>query len=155
MQTPLILDIRLKSYEQFINTQNNVKQKDLNSFFANISIAISATPDSRPWSCHIYFNELHCVWIGWINWKVINDWALSYFHRAVLFLWYKSHYKILIIPRRSGSWKETHVAIETSMVLIWTLPCSVRLSISVQQHQCWDQCDCSILQYGTFLSCLY
>ena len=48
MQIPLKLDIRLQSYEQFINTQNNVKQNDFNSFFANISKTISATSDSFP-----------------------------------------------------------------------------------------------------------
>ena len=37
MQILLKLDNRLQSYdEQFINAQNNEKQKDLNSFFANI-----------------------------------------------------------------------------------------------------------------------
>ena len=48
MQTPLELDIWLQSYEQFINTENNIKQRNLNSFFANISKTISATSDSFP-----------------------------------------------------------------------------------------------------------
>ena len=33
--------IWLQGYEQFINTQNKAKQRDLNSFFANISKTIS------------------------------------------------------------------------------------------------------------------
>ena len=31
------LDIRLQSYEVFVNVKNNVKQKNLNPVFANIS----------------------------------------------------------------------------------------------------------------------
>ena len=52
MQIPLKLDIRLQD-EQFINAQNNVKQKDLNSFFANISKKqyLSHLTQS-PLSCH-------------------------------------------------------------------------------------------------------
>ena len=42
------LDAWLQSYEQFISTENNIKQKYLNPFFANISKTISATSDSIP-----------------------------------------------------------------------------------------------------------
>ena len=48
MQAPLKLDIWLQSYEQFIKAENNIKQKNLNSFFANISKTLSATSDSFP-----------------------------------------------------------------------------------------------------------
>ena len=36
MQTPLQLDIWLQSYEEFVNTKNNIEQKNLNTVFANI-----------------------------------------------------------------------------------------------------------------------
>ena len=36
MQILLKFYIWLQSYEQFRNTQNNIKQKDLNSFFADL-----------------------------------------------------------------------------------------------------------------------
>ena len=36
----------IQSYEQFIRTKNNIKQKNLTSFFANIAITISPTSDS-------------------------------------------------------------------------------------------------------------
>ena len=42
-QIPLELDIWLHSYEQFIKIENKVKQKNLNSFLANISKTIFAT----------------------------------------------------------------------------------------------------------------
>ena len=36
MQTPLKLDVWLQSYEEFVNPKNNIKQKNLNTVFANI-----------------------------------------------------------------------------------------------------------------------
>ena len=36
MQTPLQLDILLQSYEGFVNAKNNLKQRNLNTVFANI-----------------------------------------------------------------------------------------------------------------------
>ena len=36
MQTPLQLDIWLQSYEGFDNAKNNIKQRNLNTVFANI-----------------------------------------------------------------------------------------------------------------------
>ena len=45
-QTSLKLDIWLQSYKQFVNTENNIKQKNLNTVFANISKTIFATSDS-------------------------------------------------------------------------------------------------------------
>ena len=46
MQTPLQLDIWLQSYEGFVNTKNNIKQRNLNTVFANISKTTSPTSDS-------------------------------------------------------------------------------------------------------------
>ena len=46
MQTPLQLDIWLQSYEWFINGKNNIKQRNLNTVFANISKTTSPTSDS-------------------------------------------------------------------------------------------------------------
>ena len=51
-QTPLESDIWLQSHEQFINTENNIKQKNLNFFLANISKIISATSDSFHFSTY-------------------------------------------------------------------------------------------------------
>ena len=48
MQTPLGLDIKLQSYDQFIIVENNTIQRNLNSLFANISKSISVTSDSFP-----------------------------------------------------------------------------------------------------------
>ena len=36
MQTPLEMDIYLQNYEQFISAENNIKQKNFISFFANM-----------------------------------------------------------------------------------------------------------------------
>ena len=46
MQTPLQLDIWLQSYEGFDNAKNKMKQRNLNTVFANISKTISPTSDS-------------------------------------------------------------------------------------------------------------
>ena len=46
MQTPLQLDIWLRSYERFDNAKNNIKQRNLNTVFANISKTTSPTSDS-------------------------------------------------------------------------------------------------------------
>ena len=46
MQTPLQLDIRLQSYEEFDNAKNNIKQKEFEPCFANISRTTSPTSDS-------------------------------------------------------------------------------------------------------------
>ena len=35
--TTLKIDVWLQSYDQFISTEDNIKQKNLTSFFANIS----------------------------------------------------------------------------------------------------------------------
>ena len=48
MQTPLQLDIWLQSYEEFVNAKNNIKQRNWNTVFANISKPISPTSDSFP-----------------------------------------------------------------------------------------------------------
>ena len=48
MQTPLQLDIRLQSYEEFDNAKNNIKQRNLNPVFGNISKTTSPTSDSFP-----------------------------------------------------------------------------------------------------------
>ena len=44
---PIWIEFWLQSYEQFISTENNIKQRNLNCFFAiaNISKTISATID--------------------------------------------------------------------------------------------------------------
>ena len=55
MQTPLQLDIWLQSYEGFDNAKNNVKQRNLNMFFADIS-KHPRHPTHSSWSCHIYAN---------------------------------------------------------------------------------------------------
>ena len=46
MQTLLQLDICLQSYEGFDNSKNNMKQRNWNTVFANISITASPTSDS-------------------------------------------------------------------------------------------------------------
>ena len=46
MQTPLQLDIWLQSYEEFVNAKNNIKERNWNTVFANISKPISPTSDS-------------------------------------------------------------------------------------------------------------
>ena len=56
MQIPLTLAVWLQSYQQCITAQNNVKQKDLISFFANISKSISATSDSFP-NIHVTYKQ--------------------------------------------------------------------------------------------------
>ena len=59
MQILLELDISLQSYEQYIDAENNVKQKNLNSFFVNISKTTPATSDSCPLiMSHIRFDRL-------------------------------------------------------------------------------------------------
>ena len=45
MQTPLQLDIWLQSYEEFVNAKNYIKQRKLNTAFANISKPILPTSD--------------------------------------------------------------------------------------------------------------
>ena len=46
MQTPLQLDIWLQSYKDFFNAKNNIKQRNWNTIFANISKPLSPTSDS-------------------------------------------------------------------------------------------------------------
>ena len=46
MQTPLQLDIWLQSNAGFDNAKNNIKQRNLNPVFANISKTTSPTSDS-------------------------------------------------------------------------------------------------------------
>ena len=46
--TPLSSNLKMLCYEQFVSTENNIKQMNLNSFFANISKTIYATSDSFP-----------------------------------------------------------------------------------------------------------
>ena len=45
MHTPLQFDIWLQSYEGFDNDKNNIKQKNLNTVFANISKTTFPTSD--------------------------------------------------------------------------------------------------------------
>ena len=46
MQTPLQLDIWLQSSEESVYAKNNIKQRNLNTVFANISKTTSQTSDS-------------------------------------------------------------------------------------------------------------
>ena len=46
MQTLLQLDVCLQSYEGFYNAKNSMKQRNLNTVFANISKTTSPTSDS-------------------------------------------------------------------------------------------------------------
>ena len=48
MQTTLQLSVWLQSYKQSIDVENNIKQKNLDPFFANISKTILPTSDSFP-----------------------------------------------------------------------------------------------------------
>ena len=48
MKTPLESDIWLQSYKQFIKAENNKKQKNFNSFLADIFNTIFVTSDSFP-----------------------------------------------------------------------------------------------------------
>ena len=60
MQTPFKLDIWLQSYEDFVNAKNNIKHKNLNTVFANISKTTSPTSDSFLWiMSHIW---KFCFW---------------------------------------------------------------------------------------------
>ena len=69
MQTTLWLDIWLQSYEQFIKAENNIKQKNLNTFLADISKTIFPTSDSFPlimlhnliFRCSKYYNSMSFV----------------------------------------------------------------------------------------------
>ena len=45
MQTPLKLNIWLQSYEGFVNAKNNIKERNLNIVFANISKTTLPTSD--------------------------------------------------------------------------------------------------------------
>ena len=56
MQTPLPLDIWLRSYEGFDNAKNSTKQMNLNTVFANISKTTSQHPtySSSIDYCHCY-----------------------------------------------------------------------------------------------------
>ena len=78
MNTPLQSDIWLQSYEGFDNTKNNIKQRNLNPVFANISKTTSPTSDSfllimshiTLWSCltifllYIVFPTDHPYFVG-------------------------------------------------------------------------------------------
>ena len=46
MQTPLHFNIWLQSYEGYVNAKNNIKQRNLNTVFANISKTTSPTSNS-------------------------------------------------------------------------------------------------------------
>ena len=46
MHTPSQLDIWLQSYEEFVDTKNNINQKNLNTVFAHFSESIFPTSDS-------------------------------------------------------------------------------------------------------------
>ena len=46
MLTPLQLDNWLQSYEELVNAKNNIKQRNLNTVFANISKSIFPISDS-------------------------------------------------------------------------------------------------------------
>ena len=46
IQTPLQLEIWLQSYEEFVNAKNDIKQRNLNTVFANISTTTLPTSDS-------------------------------------------------------------------------------------------------------------
>ena len=47
-KTPLQLDIWIQSYEGFVNAKNNIKQRNLNTVFANISKRRLLESDSLP-----------------------------------------------------------------------------------------------------------
>ena len=65
MQTPLKLDTWLQSYEEFVKAKNNIKQKNLKMFFANISETISPTSDSFPLiMCRIFVRNIYCFEIA-------------------------------------------------------------------------------------------
>ena len=53
MQTALESYIWLQSYEQFIKDEYNIKQKNLDSFLADISKTKFATSTHSSWSCHL------------------------------------------------------------------------------------------------------
>ena len=62
---PLQLDIWLQSYEGFDNVKNNIKQRNLNTVFANISKTTSPTSDSfflimsHLWSYSLFVMQAH------------------------------------------------------------------------------------------------
>ena len=77
MQTPLQLDIWLQSSEEFVNIKNNIKQRNLNTIFANISKTTSPTSDSFLLiMSHIFFfmQENGIKWeLTKIEWKLHEE----------------------------------------------------------------------------------
>ena len=59
MQTPLQLDIWLQKYEGFDNAKNNVKQRNLNIVFANISYSSDSYLLSLD---HVTYN-INMIWM--------------------------------------------------------------------------------------------
>ena len=83
MQTPLQLDIWLQSYEGFDHAKNNMKQRNLNTVFANISKTLSPTSDSfllimsQFWFLPWWHDEL------WY----LEQFDLLYFNSGILTWW--------------------------------------------------------------------
>ena len=74
MQTSLQLDIWLQSYEGFDNARNNMKQRNFNTGFANISETTSPTSGSFIWSCHTYVTEnMEPLVIGWEDTEILEQ----------------------------------------------------------------------------------
>ena len=79
MQTPLQLDFWLQSYKGFVNAENNTKQRNFNTVFANFSKQHRRHPTHSSWSCHICVNQEHdkdtsimaqAIPIGtWVEWS--------------------------------------------------------------------------------------
>ena len=82
MQTPLQLDIWLQSYEGFDNAKNNMKQRNSNTVFANISKKHPRHPTHSSWSCHRWDASSAENWPGFsrviISWYIFEWFALMY-----------------------------------------------------------------------------
>ena len=66
------MDIWLHSYDKFVNVKNNIKQRNLNIVFANISSQKQhgRHPTTSFWSCHIYKST-----------NLINNWTNMLVHQ--------------------------------------------------------------------------
>ena len=74
LQTPLPLDIWLQSYEEFVYVKNIIKQRNLNTSFANISKTISPTSYSFLLIVsHMYaYNGCWWVWQAWCTFMLMH-----------------------------------------------------------------------------------
>ena len=98
MQTPLQLNIWLQSYEELVNAKNNIKERNWNTVFANISKPISPTSNLVLLIMfHICQNVYKCNWSCMIQgfnlgmtWN-LTTWSLTSY-RKVKSIWFKTSF---------------------------------------------------------------